>query len=112
MEGFLQAAFKVAGFEIKPPFKRMTYDEAIRQYGIDKPDLRLPKLTNVREAFTAEQLQTLQLNPELPVVAIRIPKIGELRAKSGMRTVHCLASAKKRAWWMTSSVWKNLFRRP
>jgi aspartyl-tRNA synthetase len=81
VEGFLQAAFKVAGFEIKPPFKRMTYDEAIRQYGIDKPDLRLPKLTNVREAFTAEQLQTLQLNPELPVVAIRIPKIGELSRK-------------------------------
>jgi aspartyl-tRNA synthetase len=81
VEGFLQAAFKVAGFEIKPPFKRMTYDEAIRQYGIDKPDLRLPKLTNVREAFTAEQLQTLQLNSELPVVAIRIPKIGELSRK-------------------------------
>ena len=81
VEGFLQAAFKVAGFEVKPPFKRMTYDEAIRQYGIDKPDLRLPKLTNVREAFTAEQLQTLQLNPELPVVAIRIPKIGELSRK-------------------------------
>jgi len=81
VEGFLQAAFKVAGFEIKPPFKRMTYDEAIRQYGIDKPDLRLPKLTNVREAFTAEQLQTLQLNPELPVVAIRIPTIGELSRK-------------------------------
>ncbi len=81
LEGFLQAAFKVAGFEIKPPFKRMTYDEAIRQYGIDKPDLRLPKLTDVREAFTAEQLQTLQLNPELPVVAIRIPKIGELSRK-------------------------------
>ncbi len=81
VEGFLQAAFKVAGFEVKPPFKRMTYDEAIRQYGIDKPDLRLPKLTNVREAFTAEQLETLQLNPELPVVAIRIPKIGELSRK-------------------------------
>jgi aspartyl-tRNA synthetase len=81
VEGFLQAAFKVAGFEIKPPFKRMTYDEAIRQYGIDKPDLRLPRLTDVREAFTAEQLQTLQLNPELPVVAIRIPKIGELSRK-------------------------------
>src|SRR5215813_15004169 len=59
----------------------MTYDEAIRNYGIDKPDLRLPKLTDVNKAFTAEQLQTLQLNPELPVVAIRIPKIGELSRK-------------------------------
>ncbi|HYX53268.1 MAG TPA: aspartate--tRNA ligase [Candidatus Limnocylindrales bacterium] len=81
VEGFLQAAFKVAGFELKAPFPRMTYDEAIRQYGIDKPDLRLPKLTDVGTAFAAEQLQTLQLNPELPVVAIRIPKIGELSRK-------------------------------
>jgi aspartyl-tRNA synthetase len=59
----------------------MTYDQAICQYGIDKPDLRLPKLTDVRGAFTAEQLQTLQLNAALPVVAIRIPKIGELSRK-------------------------------
>src|SRR5689334_9766525 len=81
VEGFLQAAFKVAGHDLKLPFPRTTYDEAIRNYGIDKPDLRLPKLTNVREAFTAENLQTLQLNPELPVVAIRIPKIGELSRK-------------------------------
>ncbi len=81
VEGFLQAAFKVAGHDLKLPFARTTYDEAIRNYGIDKPDLRLPKLTDVRTAFTAENLQTLQLNPELPVVVIRIPKIGELSRK-------------------------------
>jgi aspartyl-tRNA synthetase len=81
VEGFLQAAFKVAGHDLKLPFARTTYDEAIRNYGIDKPDLRLPRLTDVRAAFTAENLQTLQLNPELPVVAIRIPKIGELSRK-------------------------------
>jgi aspartyl-tRNA synthetase len=81
VEGFLQAAFKVAGHDLKLPFARTTYDEAIRNYGIDKPDLRLPKLTDVRTAFTAENLQTLQLNPKLPVVAIRIPRIGELSRK-------------------------------
>src|SRR5690348_8870336 len=81
VEGFLKAAFKAAGYELKTPFPRMSYDEAIRQYGIDKPDLRLPKLTDVRSAFTPEQLQTLQLSAELPVVAIRIPKIGELSRK-------------------------------
>src|ERR1051326_3751117 len=81
VEGFLQAAFKAAGYELKLPFPRMSYDQAIREYGIDKPDLRLPRLTDVRSAFAPEQLQMLQLNPELPVVAIRIPKIGELSRK-------------------------------
>jgi aspartyl-tRNA synthetase len=81
VEGFLQAAFKAAGYQIKAPFPRMTYDEAIRNFGIDKPDLRLPKLTDVRAAFTGEQLQILQLNADLPVVAIRIPRIGELSRK-------------------------------
>src|SRR5437667_9073742 len=81
VEGFLAAAFKAAGHEIKTPFPRMTYDEAIRLYGSDKPDMRLPAMTDVREVFMAENLQTLAVNPNLPVIAIRIPKIGELSRK-------------------------------
>ncbi len=78
VEGFLTAAFRAAGSEIKTPFPRMDYDEAIRRYGIDKPDLRLPAFTDVRECFTPENLQQLAVNANLPVVAIRIPKVGEL----------------------------------
>ena len=51
VEGFLTAAFAAAGIAIKTPFPRMDYDEAIRLYGIDKPDLRLPAFTDVRECF-------------------------------------------------------------
>ena len=113
VEGFLQAAFKVAGHDLKLPFARMTYDEAIRQYGIDKPDLRLPRLTDVRKAFTAEQLQTLRLNPELPVVAIRIPKIGELSRKERDDNKPLLSwqAQRSRGCLTTSSGWKNLFLR-
>ncbi len=78
VEGFLVAAFAAAGFEIKPPFVRMDYDEAIRLYGIDKPDLRLPAFTDVKACFAAENLTQLAVNANLPVVAIRIPKVGEL----------------------------------
>src|SRR5438128_10385025 len=78
VEGFLVAAFKAAGLEIKTPFPRMDYDEAIRLYGIDKPDLRLPAFTDVRECFAPENLQQLAVNQNLPVVAIRIPGVGEL----------------------------------
>ena len=81
VEGFLTAAFRAAEREIKTPFPRMTYDQAIRQYGSDKPDLRLPPMTEVRQAFAPENLKTLNVDPRLPVVAIRIPKVGELSRK-------------------------------
>jgi aspartyl-tRNA synthetase len=81
VEGFLKAAFAAAGSEIKVPFPRMDYDEAIRLYGIDKPDLRLPAFTDVRECFAAENLQELAINANLPVIAIRTPKVGELSRK-------------------------------
>src|SRR5271165_5010661 len=81
VEGFLTAAFQAAGSAIKTPFVRMDYDEAIRLYGIDKPDLRLPAFTDVRECFTAENLQELAINANLPVIALRTPKVGELSRK-------------------------------
>ena len=81
VEGFLQSAFTEAGVTLTPPFLRMTYDEAVRLYGIDKPDMRLPAMVDVREAFTAEQLATLKTTARLPIVAIRIPGIGELSRK-------------------------------
>jgi len=81
VEGFLKAAFAVAGVDIPTPFPQMPYDQAIRLYGSDKPDLRLPPMTDVRDAFTPENLETLKLNHGQPVVAIRIPNIGELSRK-------------------------------
>jgi aspartyl-tRNA synthetase len=81
VEGFLTAAFRAAGFEIKTPFPRMSYDQAIRSYGSDKPDLRLPGMIDVREAFTSENLAALGVSANLPVMAIRIPKVGELSRK-------------------------------
>jgi aspartyl-tRNA synthetase len=81
VEGFLVAAFAAAEYEIKPPFLRMDYDEAIRQYGIDKPDMRLPAFTDIRDCFTAENLHELAINSNLPLIAIRTPNVGELSRK-------------------------------
>jgi aspartyl-tRNA synthetase len=81
VEGFLTAAWVAAGHKLQSPFPQISYDQAIRLYGIDKPDLRLPAMAEVKEAFTAENLQTLAIDPELPVVCVRIPKIGELSRK-------------------------------
>ena len=81
VEQFLSAGFAAAGVTLPTPFPRISYDESMRQYGCDKPDLRLPGLTDVRPAFTDAALATLQIDPALPVVALRIPNVGELSRK-------------------------------
>jgi aspartyl-tRNA synthetase len=81
VEQFLKAAFAAAGVDLPIPFPRISYDESLRQYGTDKPDLRLPGLTDVRAAFTGEALATLQIDASLPIVALRIPRVGELSRK-------------------------------
>jgi aspartyl-tRNA synthetase len=81
VEQFLAASFAAAGVTLPTPFPRITYDDSMRRFGSDKPDLRLPGLTDVRSAFTDEALSTLQIDPALPVVALRIPAVGELSRK-------------------------------
>ena len=81
VEGFLTAALKTVGVDLQTPFPRTSYDQAIREYGVDKPDMRLPQMTDVRAAFTPENLATLNLDPELPIVAVVTPKVGELSRK-------------------------------
>src|SRR5260221_3500074 len=81
VEGFLTAAFKAAGHEIKTPFTRMDFDDAIRQFGIDKPDLRVPAFTDVADCFAPADREQLAIKKELPVIAIRIPRVGELSRK-------------------------------
>jgi len=81
VEQFMKAAFAAAGVDLPVPFPRISYDESMRQFGTDKPDLRLPGLADVRSAFTDEALTTLQIDPSLPIVALRIPKVGELSRK-------------------------------
>jgi aspartyl-tRNA synthetase len=81
VEQFLAAAFAAAGVTLPTPFSIITYDDSMRRFGSDKPDLRLPELVDVRPAFKDEALATLQIDPALPVVALRIPNVGELSRK-------------------------------
>jgi len=81
VEQFMAAGFAAAGVTLPTPFPRITYDESIRRFGSDKPDLRLPGLTDVRPAFTDADLAALQIDAALPVVALRIPNVGELSRK-------------------------------
>lgn len=78
VEGFLSAAFRTAGIELKAPFVQMTYDDAIRLYGIDKPDMRLPAMVEFTDELTPALREQLKVEQKLPVLGFVIPKAGGL----------------------------------
>ena len=78
VEGFLSAAFRTAGVTLSAPFAQMTYDDAIRRYGIDKPDMRLPAIVDLTETLTPELRSTLKVEQALPVLGFTIPRVGVL----------------------------------
>src|SRR5258708_2839540 len=77
IEPLIESVANVAGFNVRLPLPRLTYAEALRSYGSDKPDLRLPQFHCVEDLFGGEGL-----TPEgLPLVAMRIPKTGPVSRK-------------------------------
>jgi aspartyl-tRNA synthetase len=68
---------EAAGKTIDKTIPKITFDQAMRSYGSDKPDLRLPPFHCVEDLFPGAGL-----TPDgLPLVAIHIPKIGQLSRK-------------------------------
>jgi aspartyl-tRNA synthetase len=70
VEPMVQEVCQVAGYQVNAPFPCITYAQAMENYGIDKPDLRIPPMHPVHD-----------LLPELgsaglPLVAIHIPACG------------------------------------
>ena len=63
------------GGDIPTPFVRMTHAQAMRSYGIDKPDMRIPPFYCVDDLFAQESALT---SPGLPLVAIHVPNPGQV----------------------------------
>ena len=73
IEPLLEKVCEVAGFKVTAPFPRMTYAQAMRSYGIDKPDIRIPPFYCVEDLFPEDPNFA---TPGLPLVAIVIPNTG------------------------------------
>jgi aspartyl-tRNA synthetase len=83
MEGLVRYLFKEAiGVELPSPFPVLTYDEAMRDYGSDKPDLRVPlKLAELTDAVKDVDFKVFSGPANAPggrVCALRVPGGGAL----------------------------------
>jgi aspartyl-tRNA synthetase len=83
MEGMIRELFaEVLGEALPNPFPRMSYAEAMRRYGSDKPDLRVPlELVDVDDLMKAVEFKVFSgpaNDPKCRVTAMRLPKGGEL----------------------------------
>ena len=86
MEELLRDTFKsVLGVELPKPFARMTYADAMRRYGSDKPDLRNPlELVEVADLFRGVEFKVFAgpaADPKSRIAALKLPKGGELTRK-------------------------------
>jgi aspartyl-tRNA synthetase len=86
MEGLVRAMFKEAmGVELPDPFPVMQFADAMRDYGSDKPDLRVPlKLTELTDIMKTVDFKVFRAAAELPngrVAALCIPGGGTLTRK-------------------------------
>jgi aspartyl-tRNA synthetase len=82
MEELVRYVFReAAGIELPAPFPVITYEEAMRDYGVDKPDLRVPlKLTELTDVVRDVEFKVFSLPAAEGgrVCALRVPGGGSL----------------------------------
>ena len=86
MEGLVRAMFKdVLDVDLPDPFPIMTYADVMRDYGSDKPDLRVPlKLTELTDLMKTVEFKLFRAATELPngrVAALCVPGGASLTRK-------------------------------
>jgi len=86
MEAMVRELFgTVLDTELPVPFPRLTYSEAMRRYGSDRPDLRVPlELVDVADLLQEVDFKVFTgpaKDPAGRVVAMRLPQGGELSRK-------------------------------
>ena len=111
MEAMIRGLFKtVLDVDLPDPFPRLTYTEAMRRFGSDRPDLRVPlELVDVADLMADVEFKVFAgpaKDPDGRVVALRLPNGGELSRKEiddytkfvGIYGARGLAYIKVNAW--------------
>jgi len=85
-EGMIRGLFdKVLNVKLDDPFPRMTYQEAVKRFGSDRPDLRVPlELVDIADLLENVEFKVFSgpaKDPRGRVAALRLPKGGELSRK-------------------------------
>ncbi len=102
-EGLIEKAFEAAGVEVRAPFRRITYKEAMDRFGSDKPDTRfgleLFDVSDIMEQSTFEAFKAV-IKQGGTVRAIRIPGIANYSRKEmdDIRNLAISFGAKGLAW--------------
>uniref|UniRef100_A0A671VWB0 Aspartyl-tRNA synthetase 2, mitochondrial n=1 Tax=Sparus aurata TaxID=8175 RepID=A0A671VWB0_SPAAU len=82
VEGLLQYSWPAEKGPITVPFQTMTYEEAMRDYGVDKPDTRFSmKLIDLSEVFLSTEIDFLRSalsQPEGSIQAIKVTSAAEV----------------------------------
>jgi len=86
MEEMIRQLFaKVIGVNLGAKFPRMTHQEAISRFGVDRPDLRIPlELVDIAEDMKDVDFKVFSApanDPKGRVVAMRVPNAGDLSRK-------------------------------
>jgi aspartyl-tRNA synthetase len=90
-EDLLEAMFKACDVDIKPPFNRISYRDAMELYGSDKPDLRYDlKMVDVIDIFERcdnEIFTNIAKNPHVNrIKALRVPGADLVFSKREMKS--------------------------
>ena len=114
VEGMMSLLFReLKGIELKSPFPRLAWEEAMNRYGSDKPDIRFGlELSDFTDALRDSQAKVFSsaIQKGGVVKGIRVPKGGELSRKDldDMTPFVATFGAKGIAWTrLTEEGWQS-----
>ena len=89
MEELIRGLFReTLAVELPDPFPRMSYDEAVARYGIDRPDMRIPlELVEIKDLMESVEFKVFAEAAKRSgtrIAALRVPEGGEKLSRAAI----------------------------